>query len=187
MSDPNLITAYSWAAGIMFQNELPSSLTDVDKRAMLVNEINTPLIQGKNIPSLHASSFLMDLDDNEKSLRLDHIVQISTPYLTEDLEDNTRKNILLRLWTGCMDAAKAIRFNYVAGIKSGHVTEAPITVEYRRTLFSLIDLLARTDPIFRGGVEAAPSLKKILKEHYSFNGVPANSVVRRYTNEYQRD
>jgi hypothetical protein len=41
MSDPNMITAYSWAAGIMFQNELPSSLTDLDKRAMLVNEINT--------------------------------------------------------------------------------------------------------------------------------------------------
>jgi hypothetical protein len=80
MSDPNLITAYSWAAGIMFQNELPSSLTDVDKRAMLVNEINTPLIQGKNIPSSRASSFLMDLDDNEKSLRLDHIVQISNSY-----------------------------------------------------------------------------------------------------------
>ena len=46
---------------------------------------------------------------------------------------------------------------------------------------------ARTDPIFRGGVEAAPPLKKILKEHYSLNGVPANSVVRRYANEYQRD
>jgi hypothetical protein len=79
MSDPNMITAYSWAAGIIFQNELPSSLTDVNKRAMLVNEINKPLIQRKNIPSA-GSSFLMlmDLDDNEKSSRLDDIVQTNT-------------------------------------------------------------------------------------------------------------
>jgi len=182
-----MITAYSWAAGILFQNELPSSITDVYKRAMLVNEINTPLIQGKNIPSHASLLLLMDLDDNEKSQRLDHMVQISAPYLTEDIEDKVRMNILLRLWTGCTEAAKTISANYLAGIKSGQVIEAPITVEYRRMLFNLIDLLARTDPIFKGGMEAAPSLKKILKEHYSFNGVPANSVVRRYTNEYQRD
>lgn len=75
----------------------------------------------------------------------------------------------------------------MAGIKSGQVLEAQITVEYRQMLFNLIDLLTKTDPIFRGGVEAAPSLKKILIEYYSFNGVPANSVVRRYTNEYQRN
>jgi len=100
-----------------------------------------------------------------KSLRL---VQISTSYLTEEIEDNVRKNILLHLWTGCIDAAKAIRFNYGAGIKSGQVIEAPITVEHRRTLFNCIDLLARTDHIFRGGVEAAPSLKKINTKEISF-------------------
>jgi len=42
---------------------LPSFLTDVDKRAMLVNEINAPLIQGKNISSSGASLLLKDLDD----------------------------------------------------------------------------------------------------------------------------
>jgi hypothetical protein len=96
---------------------LPSPLTDVDKRAMLVNEINGPLIQGKRVPSTGSSLLLIDLDENEKSHRLDHIVQISAPYLTEDLEDKVRKNILLRLWTGCIEAAKAIRVNYVAGGK----------------------------------------------------------------------
>jgi hypothetical protein len=51
MSDPNMITAYSWAATLLFQNELPSSLSDVYKRAMVVNEINAPLIWGKGVPS----------------------------------------------------------------------------------------------------------------------------------------
>jgi hypothetical protein len=47
MFDSNMITAYSWAAGL-FQQDLPSSLIDVEKRAKLVNEINGPLIKGKN-------------------------------------------------------------------------------------------------------------------------------------------
>jgi hypothetical protein len=47
MSDSNIITAYSWAAGLS-QQVLPSSLTDIEKRAKLVNEINKPLVKGKN-------------------------------------------------------------------------------------------------------------------------------------------
>jgi hypothetical protein len=69
MSDPDMITAYSWAATLLFQNELPSSLSDVYKRAMLVNEINAPLIQGKGVPSAVATLSLVDLDNNEKSQR----------------------------------------------------------------------------------------------------------------------
>jgi hypothetical protein len=186
MSDPNMITAYSWAAGLLFQQELPSSLADMEKRARLVNEINVPLIQGKGT-SVPAGAMLMDLDDNERSRCLDDISQISMSYLTEQLDDTVRKNILLRLWTGCIDAAKAIRFNYVVGVRDGQVIEAPITIDYRQILFKLIDLLAKTDSIYKAGVEAAPVYQKILKEYYSFNGVPADSVVRRFPNEYQKD
>jgi hypothetical protein len=95
---------------------------------------------------------------------------------------------LLRLWTGCLEAAaKAIRFNYVAGIKDG-VVEAPITHEYRQALFtSLIDLQSRIDLIYGAGVEAAPAYKKLLKQYYSFSGVPSNSIIRRYSNEYNKE
>lgn len=99
-----------------------------------------------------------------------------------------RKNILLRLWTGCIEAAKAIRFTHVAGIKDGVVVEAPITYEYRQALFtSLIDLQSRIDLIYGAGVEAAPAYKKLLKEYYSLSGVPSNSIIRRYSNEYHKD
>jgi hypothetical protein len=47
MSDSNILTTYSWAASL-FQQELPSSLIDVEKRASLVNEINSPLIKGNS-------------------------------------------------------------------------------------------------------------------------------------------
>jgi hypothetical protein len=36
-------------------------------------------------------------------------------------------------------------------------------------------------------VEAAPTYKKVVKEYYSLNGVPPNSIVRKYTNEYQKE
>ena len=45
MSDPNMITAYSWAAGL-FQQELSLSLADVERRERLVDEINGPMITG---------------------------------------------------------------------------------------------------------------------------------------------
>jgi hypothetical protein len=186
MSDSNMITAYSWAAGLV-QQDLPSSLIDVEKRAKLVNEINVPLVRGKNNNnSLTSDMMLKDLDDNEKNLRLDDMAQISMSYLTEQLDDKIRKNTVLRLWVGCIDAVKAIRFSSVAGIKDGIVVEAPITIANRQSLFTLIDLLSKTDLIYKAGVEAAPAYKKLVNQHYSFNGVPSNSVVRKYPNEYQK-
>jgi hypothetical protein len=43
MSDSNMLTAYSWVVGL-FQQQLPSSLMDVEKRGKLVREINGPLV-----------------------------------------------------------------------------------------------------------------------------------------------
>jgi|SRR5215208_5219254 hypothetical protein len=186
MSDSNMLTAYSWAAGL-FQQQLPSSLMDIEKRAKLVNEINGTLVRGNN-PLVADRMLLIDLDNNEKDLRLDDIARISIAFLTEQMDDKIRKNILLRLWTGCIEAAKAIRFTHVAGIKDGVVVEAPITLQYRQAIFaSFIDLQSSIDLIYRAGVEAAPAYKKLLKEYYSFSGVPSNSIIRRYSNEYNKE
>jgi hypothetical protein len=137
-----MITAYSWAAGI-FEQTLHPSLTDAEKRAKLVYEINTPLVKGKNGSSTDV--LLKDLDSDDNNNRLNKIAQISMAYLTEQMDDKLRKNILLRLWTGCMDAAKAIRFSSVAGVRNGVVIEAPITTHHRHVSFQLIDLLAKVD------------------------------------------
>jgi hypothetical protein len=75
-----------------------------------------------------------------------------------------------------MEAAKAIRFTSVAGIRNGEVIQAPIMTEYRQSLFNLIDLSSKT-----------PAYKKVVKEYYSLSGVPSNSIVRNYTNEYEKE
>ena len=86
-----MITAYSWAAGI-FQHTLPASLTDAEKRAELVHQINNPLVKGNN-----ADIPLKDLDSDDKNNRLNEIAQLSMAYLTEQMDEQLRKNILLRL------------------------------------------------------------------------------------------
>jgi hypothetical protein len=150
-----------------------------------VYQINTPLIREQN--DLSADTPLKDLDSDHKNNRLNKIAQMSITYLTEQMDEKLRKNILLRLWTGCMDAAKAIRFSSVAGIRDGVVIEAPITTQHRHILFQLIDLLAKTDLIYAAGVEAAPLYKKLVKQYYSFNGVPSDSIVIKHSNEYQKE
>jgi hypothetical protein len=150
-----------------------------------VYQINTQLIREQN--DLSADTPLKDLDSDHKNNRLNKVAQMSMAYLTEQMDEKLRKNILLRLWTGCMEAAKAIRFSSVAGIRDGVVIEAPITMQHRHILFQLIDLLAKTDLIYAAGVEAAPLYKKLVKQYYSFNGVPSDSIVRKHSNEYQKE
>ena len=75
-----MITAYSWAAGI-FQQTLPASLTDAEKRAELVHQINSPLIKGNN-----ADIPLKDLDSGDKNNRLNYIAQLSMAYLTDQMD-----------------------------------------------------------------------------------------------------
>jgi hypothetical protein len=43
---------------------------------------------------------LVDLHDYEKRLRLNDTVQISISYLTEELDNNVRRNILLPYYDG---------------------------------------------------------------------------------------
>jgi hypothetical protein len=67
-----------------------------------------------------------------------------------------------------MDAAKAIRFSYVAGVRNGGVIEAPIVTEYRHELFQVIDSIDKID-LIRGWDRSGAS-QKIIEQYYSFNG-----------------
>ena len=84
-----------------------------------------------------------------------------------DVEWDVKINGLYRIFTGMIkkhilkDAAKAIRFSYVAGVRNGEVIEAPITTEYRHALFQVIDLLAKIDLIYAA---TRSSLGKIIAE-----------------------
>jgi len=127
------------------------------------------------VRTIRAKKLLADLDHDERTKRLNAIAERSKLYMTEDLDDNIRKNILLRLWAGCMDAAKNIALETING---------PNSAEDRKEGFFFIDLLTEPDPIYRAGTEAAPSSKTLHRQHYSFAGISPGSAVTNYPNEY---
>ncbi|MCW3992613.1 MAG: hypothetical protein NWE79_07875 [Candidatus Bathyarchaeota archaeon] len=156
-------TALRWADELGPPPQLPLSLQNVEQRAKLVDAIDGPLIQ---------NSLLMRLSNEEKAMRLMDVAKISKKYITDVDDEKIRINISLRLWSGCLSAAKMIDRRTMSG---------PNTPDKRIFAFSRkIDPLARSDPIYCAGVEAAPSFKKLRKELYFFDGVPQNSAVRKY-------
>ncbi len=163
MVDPNMDTVIQWANEIGIPPILPSSLQDVNQRARLVDAIDGPLIRG---------SLLHTLNGREKTQRLNDIAGLSKTYIPDIDDDNVRLNITLRLWSGCLSAAKTIALQTMSG---------PNTPGTRSLIFGKINSIAQEDPIYCAGVEAAPSFKRLRNEPYSFEGVPENSVVRRYS------
>ncbi|MDQ6668546.1 MAG: hypothetical protein M3Y53_10025, partial [Thermoproteota archaeon] len=129
------------------------------------------LVINNSRPSV-AGSFLHKLKDEERIQRLNVIVELSRSFLPDVRSIDEIKNVILRLWAGCMSASKEI----APSTKSG-----PNTPARRTMIFSQqIDILCQTDPIYEAGVEAAPSFKRLRGEVYSFEGVPQNSPVKRY-------
>jgi len=161
--DPNMYTALQWASELGSSLVLPASLKYVKQRAELVKAIGPVLVR---------DSILLTLSENEKSARLNEVGSLSKTYIPDVKEDRNRINIALRLWSGCISAAKTIALQTMSG---------PNTPQKRESIFrNTIDPLAQTDAIFRAGVEAAPAFKSLLKEEYSFEGVPETSAVRKY-------
>jgi hypothetical protein len=80
-----------------------------------------------------------------------------------------RLNLALRLWAGCIWAAKTIAHKTLSG---------PNTPDMRRDAFLQIDAYAENDEIFAAGVEAAPVFLEQRGQTYSLDGVPPDSRVR---------
>lgn len=138
------------------------SLQDAAQRALLVNAVNTPLVQNSLLPTLTVP---------QKTARLSLIGELSSPFLKDVGETNTRTNLTLRLWSGCLWAAKTIALETLDGPNSANQRLLSFTRD--------IDPIAQVDPIFRAGVEAAPAFKRLQNQEISLDGVPLTSPVRK--------
>lgn len=167
MGDPNMETAIRWANELGPSPTMPSSLQDVIQRTKLVYAIDTPNLAKSLFTDSHGNMSIM-----EKAQCQIAIARTSRTFISEVNDDNVLVNISLRLWAGCLSAAKSIAFQTMDGQN---------TPENRELIFrSIIEPKSQKDPIYRAGVEAAPSFIRLRKQEYSFEGVPKNSVVRRY-------
>lgn len=156
--DLNMNLAYHLAERLGPPPNLPPSLADVARRAKLINAVDGPPMFA-----------MLKLEDSSAN----SLVMSARQFVPDVQDDTLLLNVVLRLWSGCLAAAKTI----AAETRSG-----PNTPLERSKIFSQsIDPIAQTDPIFRAGVEAAPCFKSLRNQDYSFDGVPDDSAVRRFS------
>lgn len=142
---------------------LPESLHDVQRRAELVHKIDAPLIpDAQNVPELVA----------KLGARLGTIANSTMVFLPEISDGLIRLNVGLRLWAGCISAAKTIALETRSGVN---------TSEGRSKNMVYIEEIVRRDAIYAAGVEAAPAFKRLRGQAYSLDGVPENSIIRRFS------
>lgn len=159
--DPNMALALHFARSLGPASLLPESLQRVERRAELVHRIDAPLVE--HLELFHVVGQI--------ATRVRDIIRV-TPEFMPDVENPIdRLNIALRLWSGCLAAAKTIAYETRSGPNDA-VLRARIMLE--------VDAIAREDPIYAAGVESAPAFKRLRGQGYSLEGVPEESPVRRY-------
>jgi hypothetical protein len=104
---------------------------------------------------------------------LSSIAEKYEQYVHYGNDKNIKINIALRLWSGCIKAAKSISSQTLSGPNSSLDS---------RIAFFWIDLWSKMDPIYCAGVETAPVWKMLInqKDDISLEGIPADSSVRKY-------
>jgi hypothetical protein len=160
--DPNPAIAFHLGRGLTIANPgLPSALAGVERRAQFVLEIDQPLLVD--------AGGLAHWDG--MGAHLEVIAAAAALVMSEVSNQLDQVSIALRLWAGCVLAAKVIAFETRSGAN---------TPEGRSQAFGVIDAIAETDAIFRAGVEAAPAFKRARAQAYDLTGVPDDSAVRRF-------
>jgi hypothetical protein len=154
-----MVIAWLFGTNRCQPQRLPASLQSFQKRAELVHAIDGPFWQEMDLPSL--VSVL--------ARRVGELGDRSASFMADIPDPLHRINIAVRLWVGCLDAAKTI----APATNSG-----PNTAETRAATMPAIDARAAQDAVYRAGVEAAPPFKRLRNEAYSMDGVPAGSPVR---------
>ena len=157
--DLTMTILYQWARECGDIPQLPDSLKlDCMNRCHLVQFVNQQLLKIRTT-SIHFPKILMDPDERERFIRiLEEDEDTVRCILDNGYGDSERKNIALRLWTGCLCAAKECRRTSVAEHNPDGTTksEYQYTPEMRAESFKKIMITSREDPIYEAGVEATP-------------------------------
>jgi len=109
MPDTNMNTAYSWAN----LSHLKMTL-DIDQRIEMILEIDEEVGRySKYDPS--GSGLFENFSETVKEIFLNRIDDLARHYIPHETNEKDRKSIGLRLWSGCMSAAKTIALDTLDG------------------------------------------------------------------------
>ncbi|MGH2713857.1 MAG: hypothetical protein ACRDM7_08235 [Thermoleophilaceae bacterium] len=167
--DPNMrIAMFLGHALTLSPLELPSALQLIDGRAEFIVRIDDGLLVDGEGGLLVDRAGVPQWEAMGK--RLPQIADVAAPTMP-GVDPLSQVSTALRLWAGCLDAAKAVANE----TRSGPNTEAT-----RAQAFQHIDAQAASDALYCAGVEAAPAFRQRRGHPYYLDGVPNDSPVRRH-------
>jgi hypothetical protein len=157
--DLSMAILYQWAKEYDYIPNLPELLrTDCLKRCQIVQFVNHQLLRLRKA-NLHFPRILLDPDEKGRFIG---IVEENKNAIHDALggffSNSERGNIALRLWTGCLCAAKECRRTSVTEHEPDGTAkrESPYSPDIRTESFNKIMITIREDPIYEAGVEIAP-------------------------------
>jgi hypothetical protein len=157
--DLTMAILYQWAKEYDDIPKLPELLRrDCLKRCQIVQFVDYQLLRLRKA-NLHFPRILLDPDEKGRFIG---IVEENKNAIHDALggffSNSERGNIALRLWTGCLCAAKECRRTCVTEHEpDGTVKrESPYSSDIRAESFNKIMITTREDPIYQAGVEIAP-------------------------------
>ena len=147
--------------------ELPDSLKDVHNAATFLDFTDQKIVP-----------FFRTLKTEDYLLKVDELTKEKIPDVSDG---NTRANITFRLYPGCFDSAKTIRDTYVYYYPNGIKEDRPIPPKERENAwYQLMKPRSEEDALYKFGVELGPILRKIRGQSVYLDGIPNDSIVRRY-------
>ena len=139
MPDTNMTTAYSWATNLADLSHLKMTL-DINQRIQLILKINEEIGRYINHDLKSGGSGLFEnFSDTVKEIFLNRIDDIVRRYIPDEKNEKYRKSIGLRLWSGCLSAAKTIALD---------TRDGPNTPNLRTEIFQTLDHIADQDYIY---------------------------------------
>jgi hypothetical protein len=157
--DLTMTILYQWAREFGDIIQVPDSLRlDCMKRCHIVQFVNQQLLKIRTT-NIHYPKILLQPDEKDRFIRILKEDKDTIQSILNDVwSDRERGNIALRLWTGCLCAAKECRRTSVSEHNPDGTTkrESPYTPEMRTESFEKIMITSSKDPIYEAGVEAAP-------------------------------
>ena len=114
-------------------------------RAISIDKIDFPITDEGNT----ANILLEYMSEDEREVRLRKALQIAGSFFEEQIPEISKKNIILRLWSECLDAVRSI---------SRETRDGTTSPDSRKAHFFQIDIFAKWDSIYCAGVQTAPAL-----------------------------
>jgi hypothetical protein len=156
--DLTMTILYQWAKECGDIPQLPFLKLGCMDRCSIVQFVNRQLLNVRAI-NIHFPKILLNPGEKQRFIRtLEEDEDTIQVILNDKLGDRERKTIALRLWTGCLCAAKECRRTSVSDYNPDGTTrrESNYTPGMRAESFDKIMCTVYEDPIYKAGVEVAP-------------------------------